>query len=73
MCTVTHYHKVQAANDLSHVVARFLPKEVADLLLFYIAYIRRFTNMIYHRVSGVTNSHDGDYVFSDEASPERCW
>jgi hypothetical protein len=73
---VTEYHKPRAATNLSHVVALFLPAPVPELALIFVAFIRPFTNMIFHQVTVSRNSGtdlDGKYLFSDEERPDQCW
>ena len=71
---VTEYHKARSATNLSHVVARFLPQPVAEMPLVFIAFIRPFTVMIYNQVSALqTTDMDGNYLFSDESTPNKCW
>jgi hypothetical protein len=70
---VTEYHKARSATNLSHVVARFLPEPVAQLVLIFIAFIRPFCNMIYNQIAAFPNKMDGDYLFSDETRPDQPW
>jgi hypothetical protein len=66
---VTDYHKARSATNLSHVVARFLPKAVGELVLIYIIYIRPFANMLYSHVSKVQNITDCDYLSASRHGP----
>jgi hypothetical protein len=69
----TEYHKARAGTNLSHHVAMFLPSEVGDLVVIYLAYIRPFANLIFNQIAIVKNRTDGDYLFSDESKVEGCW
>ena len=70
---VTEYHKARSATNLSHVVARFLPESVAQLVVMFTAFIRPFANMIYNQISACQNQIDGDYLFCDESQPDQPW
>ena len=69
----TEYHKARSATNLSHVVARFLPEPVAQLVVIFIAFIRPFANFIYNEIVVCPNEIDGDYLFSDETQPGQPW
>lgn len=69
----TGYHKARSATDLNHRPARFLPPQVTNLVLIYLAYIRPFANMLYSNISGTRNPTDGDYLFCDFSQPRQSW
>jgi hypothetical protein len=69
----TEYTKSRAANNHSYFVVRYLPPEVAQLVLLYITYIRPFSNFLYNQIAFTKNSTDGDYLFCSEESPDKCW
>jgi hypothetical protein len=70
---VTEYHKARSATNLSHIVARFLPECVAQLVVSFIAFIRPFSDMLFSHISSNQNSTDGNYLFCEKPQPEEPW
>ena len=73
VCYTTEYVKPRSTTGLSHYIVRFLPKDVGEMVLIYLAFIRPFTNFLYSQIDGGRNVSDGSYLFSTDGKPEDCW
>ena len=74
VCYTTEYVKARSTTGFSHYVVRFLPKNVGEMVLIYLAFIRPFTNFLYNQIDGNgKNISNSNYLFSTDGKPDDCW
>jgi superfamily II DNA helicase RecQ len=64
--TVVRYHKSQSQWDKPKVVPRFLPPQLGQVMVMYLAYLQPFRDYLSVQVLGGSFS---DYVWADEQGP----
>ena len=64
--TVVRYHKSQSQWDKPKVVPRFLPPQLGQVMVMYLAYLQPFQEYLTVQVLGGSFS---DYVWADEQGP----
>jgi len=74
VCYTTEYIKPRSTTALSFYVVRYLPKNVGEMVLIYLAFIRPFGIFLYNQINDKGDSiSDGDYLFNDDGKADECW
>ena len=73
VCYTTEYIKPRSITALSYYVVRYLPKDVGEMVLIYLAFIRPFGIFLYNQINDMGGISDGDYLFNDDGKADECW
>jgi hypothetical protein len=61
ICFVTYYHKGYSVSDSTKIIHRYLPREIGELLVYYLWLIVPFVSRIYQ--SQPKSRHFSEYLF----------
>lgn len=63
MCVTLSYRKTSRLTDCATPVSRFVPDDVAKLIVTYLAYVRPFAAFLQRQISGDSSQQETDCLF----------